>query len=203
MKRWLRALAHALLGDYKLFHIFRMGPGADGDPEPPENGPWRFDPVHDMSELRQAIAPSIRAFAESTWDGCYAFAARADDRLAGIAFFKSRQGYQRGRMLWSLKQGDVELVQLTTEETYRGRGLAPLLIRWSSAQMVRLGFAGIYAKVWHNYRPSLRAFRKAGWQKVAFLVELYPFGTCKRIRLVIPRKHLRAFCGDAAKTASQ
>ena len=191
MKRRLRAVAHALLGDYQLFHIFRMEPRVDGDAAPPAGGPWRFGRVHDMGELSLATARSIRAFAESTWDGCYAFAAWAGDTLAGLAFFKSRQGYEGGRPLWPLGPGEAELVQLTTEETYRGRGLAPLLIRWSSAQMARLGFPGIYAKVWHNYQSSLRAFRKADWRRVAFLVELYPFGTGKRIRLVFPRRRLR------------
>jgi RimJ/RimL family protein N-acetyltransferase len=70
----------------------------------------------------------------------------------------------------------------------RGKRIAPALIEASLHDVRRHGFERAYARVWHSNHPSLRAFQSAGWQRVATVVELHPFGRKKPLRITLPAR---------------
>ena len=49
--------------------------------------------------------------------------------------------------------------------------------------MRKRGFVRLYARIWHNNLPSIRAFIKAGWKYERFVLELEPFRIGKRLRV--------------------
>ena len=44
-------------------------------------------------------------------------------------------------------------------------------------------FSQVYARIWHSHKASLRAFQKAGWTRVAIVIEINPLRRQTPIRL--------------------
>ena len=74
------------------------------------------------------------------------------------------------RNFWPLEEHEAKLVRIETQPEVRGKGIAPKLIAYASAQMAKHGFRRLYARIWHSYRPSLNAFQKAEWEPFALVI---------------------------------
>ena len=69
-----------------------------------------------------------------------------------------------GPFAWSPERPDISHVDLlVVREAYRGRGLAPRLLRRLSEEMGKQGVTLIEAHIDADNYPSLQAFLKAGW----------------------------------------
>ncbi len=126
-----------------------------------------------------------REIREMIWyggDGTFCFGAWFAGDLVAACFYWNARRYQ-ARNFWPLSPADAKLVQVTTAKRFRGRGVAASLIGAASASMMSQGFENLYARIWHSNRPSLRAFRTAGWRYIAFVAEFEPPGL-KRYRFV-------------------
>jgi GNAT superfamily N-acetyltransferase len=87
------------------------------------------------------------------------------------------------RNYWPLKHTHAKLIALETEESARGKGLAPMLLQYAARVMADHGFTDLYARIWHSNHPSRRAFRKAGWRFHALVLEFDALGNRRRIVL--------------------
>ena len=163
-------LAKKLLGEYVIFRIYRLdltalvpaGESCDG-----------------FSEIVQEHTqePSRR----NGYGGYQSHGFRFVENGCVLAtcWFWYGERY-RERNFWPLKEGEAKLVRIETAPQARGRNIAPRLIRYASLQMAERGFRTLYARVWHSYQPSRRAFYKAGWSLDAFVVEYDLLGRRRR-----------------------
>ncbi len=170
MKSLLKRLAHAVLGDYSIYRILRRPAEAALAPPPP---PGFSVALVQRDEVEACADPLLREQAFYAGEGARAYACRDGERIVGLCFYWYGERYRK-RGFWPLQEGQAKLVQIITLPEMRGRKLAPALIAASGADMAAHGFDALFARVWHNNYPSLRAFAAAGWRPCALVVELNP-----------------------------
>lgn len=171
MKKVLKNVARILLGHYRFNRIYRFGAGTARIPLPPGVSCSALtaippEPVDD--ELRKRFSYA--------GEDARGFGLFVDGHLASTCWFWGPLRLH-DPLLWSLEPGEAALVDLMTAVQYRGRGLASLIIQYSGMEMRQLGMRDLYAWIWHNHHASYRAFEKAGWRQIAWVLEIYPFGS--------------------------
>lgn len=137
------------------------------------------------AEVRALPAPLLREQAWYAGAGAQAFLASWRGKPAGLCFYWHGARY-RTRNFWPLQEGEAKLVQVIVDPAHRGRGIASALIAASAGAMAAGGFAPLYARVWHSNAPSIGAFRRAGWRRIALVLTALPLGMHRRVRTVIP-----------------
>jgi len=172
----LAPLLRALLGGYACFRILTLPPQATESPRAS-----RCRELTDISELERSAFADLQSLAQYKAQDAFCFVADDGPSIIGACWYWYGETYRR-RNFWPLQSREAKLVQVTTAQEYRGRGVAEDLIRFSSSAMFRKGFGPLYARVWHSHKASLRAFEKAGWREIAIVVEIFPFG--KKLRFV-------------------
>ncbi len=181
----LSALAHRLFGDYSLYFVYRAPAPSDVHEA---DGVQLLRPAEsDLTQCRSAVV------AEQSWylgAGCEAFALAVDDAIVAVCFYWYGERY-KSRGFWPLREAEAKLVQIVVDPSARGRGLARALIESSARWMQRRGWMGLYARIWHSNRPSIRSFERAGWERIAFVAEVFPFGMKRKVRLEFPAGKLR------------
>lgn len=88
-----------------------------------------------------------------------------------VAHFVDAARYENAS-IWPLRADEVALLNIVTQETAQGRGYAPILISHATPAMLSTRYTRAIAFVWWNHRASLRAFRRAGWHRIGFSVEV-------------------------------
>lgn len=161
----LRQLARFLLGDYQAFWILerRSVPGGGASDRPVELG---------VLQAADLAACGQQTLAEQAWylgSEAVAFGWYADDALQAVCVYWYGDRY-RSRNFWPLTAKEAKLVQVITAPSARGRGYAGKLIAASADAMADDGFERMLARVWLTNTPSLRAFRSAGWRRVALVI---------------------------------
>lgn len=182
MKTFIKKLAGWLLGEYSPYFIYAHALAAAG----PDESDARFAgqvSVVDRAELNASADALMREQAGYAGDGSHAYAAFDGERIVGVCFYWFGERY-RTRNFWPLKEGEVKLVQIVVLPDARGRGIAPCLIRASVQDLAQKGFHRAYARIWHSNTPSLRAFERAGWRRIAFVFECHPFRRRRPLRWV-------------------
>lgn len=166
MHEELKRLARRLLGDYRMYFIFRAEAAATSRS------------VRDVEVCRvdrEAIEASpdqiLRDEAWYSGDGAHAFGAFQDGQLVGVCFFWSGARY-RERGFWPLAEGEAKLVQILVSPTARNRGIGATLIAAATERLWTTGFRQLYARVWYNHQRSLRAFAAAGWARIGFVLQV-------------------------------
>ena len=184
MKMLIKKLARLLLGEHSPYFIYAhtLVPTtrADSDVQSVD----RVESV-DGAALNASADALIREQAGYAGEGSHAYAAFDGERIVGVCFYWFGERY-RTRNFWPLKDGEAKLVQIVVHPDMRGRGTAQRLIRASSQDLEQKGFRQAYARIWHSNTPSLRAFERAGWTRIAFVFECNPFRRRQPMRI-----HLR------------
>lgn len=125
----------------------------------------RNSPDHDLQRRSVSLSPEVRRF--GAW---------VHGTLVGVCTFAFGEEYRRSGGFYDLASSEAELVDVFTSSSYRGRGIASALIRFSTERMYEEGFDRVFAKVWHSNKASTRAFHAAGWKQSCFFIRLYPRG---------------------------
>jgi GNAT superfamily N-acetyltransferase len=164
-------------------------------------GPYRFNRIYCLTSVIPAPtmpagmlcrcldgpppAPMLDArLKERFWYGgedAYGYGLFLNESLAAVCWFWGPRRFN-DPLLWTLEPGEAILVDLMTASNCRGQGLAPLLIRYASAEMHRMGWNRLYTWMWYTHRASYHAFQKAGWEQVASVLEIAPFGSGRMLR---------------------
>lgn len=182
LKQVLKGLARALCGDYSVYRIYRLAlqpSAANADLFVQEIG---------ADALAALANRELAALASYAGQDCTAFCLRLDGAPAAVCFYWSGDRYRdRSRGFWPLAPGQAKLVQIVTAPSARGRGVATRLIAESARRMSAAGWQVLYARVWHSHSASWRAFERAGWQRVALVLEVNPLRLARpwRLRLAI------------------
>ena len=181
MKTLLKKLLRSFLGEYSAYYIYASPAVATVPVRRQANSPFRVGPV-DALAITSSQDPLIREQAGYGGPGSHAYACFEENRIVGICFYWFGDRY-RTRNYWPLVESEAKLVQIVSILEMRGRGVATQLIARSSQDMMEKGFSRVYARIWHSNIPSLRAFERAGWTRVALVIEVNPLRRKKPIRL--------------------
>lgn len=181
MKVLLKQLARALLGDYSIYRVLQRSAAEGPAPVPPQAAAFDIGLVQ-RADIEACPDPVMREQAFYAGDGAFAYACRDAGQIVGLCFYWYGERY-RPRGFWPLQDKQAKLVQIITAPAMRGRKVAPALIAASGTDMARRGFERLFARVWHNNHPSLRAFAAAGWTRCALVVELNPLRRARPWRL--------------------
>ena len=178
MTRYLKILAQFLFRDYSFYHIY----GRECmDGKSPQPAAFRLQAIEkndiDISKDGMII--------EQTWyhgQFTHAYACIEGSRIVGLIFFWYGEGYSK-RNFWPLADQEAKLVQLFVLPEMRGRGIGKSLIEFATQDMFRRGFKYVYARIWRSNGSSLRAFERAGWARMATVIEICLRGRSKPLRL--------------------
>ena len=173
MKAAIRGIAHALLGDYELYRMYRRDLTRD---EPPPPAGVTFEPIMSPDVLESSPDPDLKSHAAYAGFGAHGFGAWADGKLAGSCWYWMPERYRRDRNFWPLRDDEAKLVQISVSAGAQGRGIGGALMHYAEARMARLGVRCAYARIWHSNEPSIRMFLRAGWEPVASVMVIRPLG---------------------------
>jgi GNAT superfamily N-acetyltransferase len=177
IRRSIKAIAALLLGPYQFNRIYRLAASDTGPEIPPGMEVGR---VEDLPAASVGSA-ELRDRFRYGGDDAYGYGLFLEGRLVAACWFWGPGRFQ-DPFLWSLAEGEAILVDIVTASNYRGRGFAPLLIRYASADMRRAGWKELFTWMWHTHRASYHAFEKAGWRQIASVLEIHPLGMRRALR---------------------
>lgn len=173
----------ALLADYRINWIYALAredaraPGA-AEPEAVDANLVTKLLASDCEQLRKAAR-----YTEAGMPG-YAIVERGEPLC--VVHFANAAHYDRAGT-WPLSDGEWSLIDIVTAPQARGRGLAPRLIRASAARMFdERGARALSAFIWWSNAPSIAAFRRAGWRRVALSLEWRRSDRWRHIHLRLP-----------------
>ena len=179
---FIKKLALFFLRDYAIYHIYRQKCRDAIDVPSTE---FRVEPV----EEDVIINSKDEMIVQQAWycgEGSHAYACMNDSRIVGLCFFWHGSRYS-ARNFWPLEEKAAKLVQIIVLPEMRGRGIASRLIEYSTHEMSRLGFKYLYARIWWSNKPSLHAFERAGWVRVATVIDIFLSYRAKPFRLKLKR----------------
>ena len=184
IKPALKTLARWLLGDYTFYQIYRLCPGQLLSDQAIQDG-LHFDTVG-QQQLEDSGDELIREQGFYLGADCFAFGCFDQQRIVAVCFIWHGERYKT-RNFWPLAADEAKLVQIITLPDYRGRRIASRLIGYAAKSVLEQGFSALYARIWHSNLPSIAAFERTGWRKIATVIELFPFKRKRPLRLVKKR----------------
>lgn len=184
MKEPAKKLARMLLGEYSAYFVYAQPARSDLT-----GRPGLSVAAVDQIAIRSSIDPLMSEQAGYAGADAQAYACFDQGRMVGVCFYWFGARY-RQRNFWPLSDGEAKLVQIVSLPDMRGRGVATTLIAASCRDMLQKGFSRLYARIWHSNVPSLCAFERAGWTRVAFVAEINPLRRSQPVRLCFPWRPL-------------
>lgn len=182
MKVLAKKLAHILLGEYSAYYVYAQSTaGAQQAAAQITTSNFSVRRV-DASVIHAHTNAIIKEQADYAGMESHAYGCFDEDRIVGVCFYWFASRYLK-RNFWPLAPGEAKLVQIISLPEMRGRGVATALVVRSCADMMQQGFHQTYARIWHSNTPSLRAFERAGWRRIALVLEFNPFRRSRPIRL--------------------
>ena len=178
----IKRLARAIFRDYSFYQIYRHE--CTGEIPAPDTQ-LRFEPIGQNA----IIDSEDEIIAQQAWyhgDYSRAYACMKDARIVALCFFWYGERYST-RNFWPLSEGEAKLVQIIVLPEMRGQGVASNLIKFSTQDMYQQGFKHLYARIWWSNTPSLHAFERARWRRVAAIVEVCLFFRKESFRLRLTR----------------
>ena len=177
-KRALKTVARALFGQYRFNRIYRSGTTDLELAQAPGVSIQRLESLPSGSiEDPELLGRLWYGGHDATGYGLF-----LNGNLVATCWFWGPQRFN-DHLLWVLGNSEAMLVDVVTASRYRGKGLAPLLIRSASAKMRQIGWNPLYAYIWHTHHASYHAFEKAGWAQIAWVIEVRPLGMRRPFRL--------------------
>jgi RimJ/RimL family protein N-acetyltransferase len=171
MRQLLKKLARMLLGDYSVYYIYACKAGRGARPAANASG-LRFAP---LQKEQVESSKEVLITDQSTYHGSesHAYGYFQDSRIVASCYFWHGARY-RERNFWPLADGEAKLVQIVVIPPMRGRAVATSLIARAAEDMFKKGFRCLYARIWFSNAPSWHAFRRAGWTRIAVVIEARP-----------------------------
>lgn len=123
----------------------------------------------------------MRSLAWYTGEESVSFGLWENGVLACLCIFWTHRR-PRDQIIWRIHEHEAILMEILTLEKFRGQGYAPVLLQYAVQEMKCNRFKSLYAWIWHSNTASVRAFEKAGWRYIAFVIEILPFNTRKILR---------------------
>lgn len=165
VKDGIKAAVGMLIADYRLNWIYASSgiPEATG-PEVVEAAPEHY------GAIAESLTPKVKGSLSYARQGLPGMVLLENGRPASVAHFARPEQYSR-HATWPLRTNEVALVDIATEQSERGRGLAVSLIRGATRRYLEAGADRVLAFIWWTNTPSVRAFRKAGWRRIGFSAE--------------------------------
>lgn len=185
-KEIVKKAARALLGEYSAYQIYSQSRKDPLSARPTTTAPFSVVPVDEFA-ITSSLDALIRDQVGYAGLESKAYACFDRDRMVAVCFYWHGNRYLT-RNFWPLVGGEAKLVQIVALPDMRGRGIATMLIAASCHDMMRQGFNRVYARIWHSNVPSIRAFERAGWQRIALILEINPFRQARSIRIRIDSK---------------
>ncbi len=186
MKELAKKLIRMLCGDYSIYYIYSRS--QEDLPATSEKTTTFSVKGIDAIAIKSSSDLLIRKQVGYTGADTHAYACFDDDRIVGVCFYWFGNRYLE-RNFWSLADKEAKLVQIISLPDMRGRGVATLLVSSSFQDMMRQGFHRVYARIWHSNIPSLRAFERAGWARIALVFEINPLRQKNPIRVYFNYKN--------------
>lgn len=181
MKAWAKKFAHMVLGEYSAYYVYAQSTQGAKHAATQTTSAFSVRKV-DASMIYSNADATIKEQADYSGDEAHAYACFDDDRIVGICFYWFGSRYLK-RNFWPLAPGEAKLVQIISLPEMRGRGVATTLVALSCWDMMQQGFSQTYARIWHSNTPSLRAVERAGWRRVALVIDINPFRRNRPFRL--------------------
>jgi len=181
-ENFMKRLARLFCRDYSIYHIYSRECGDEIDSS---HAKFRFERVNENSIIDSANEIIV----QQAWycgDCSHAYACMNDSHIVALCFFWYGKRY-RTRNFWPLEEGEAKLVQLVVLPQMRGQGIASKLIEFATADMSRLGFRRAYARIWWSNTPSLHAFERAKWRRIATVIDIWLSYRAKPFRLKLTR----------------
>ncbi len=169
----LKKIARMALGEYQIFRIYAFDRSQALQSPHAKQQDWMLKEVN----LAQVSASADEAIRQRAWylgEDANAFGCFHQDRMVALCVFWHGNRYRTQRNFWPLAENEAKLVEIITLPEARGQGIAGLLIRHACNEMFAKGFRRLFARIWHNNLPSIRAFEKSGWQYLTTVVEIRP-----------------------------
>lgn len=186
MKPLAKKLAHILLGEYSAYYVYAQSAKGALQAATQITSNFSVQKV-DASIIYAHTNPIINEQADYAGIESHAYACFDEDRIVGVCFYWFASRYLK-RNFWPLAPGEAKLVQIISLPEMRGRGVATTLVVRSCADMMQQGFHQTYARIWHSNTPSLRAFERAGWGRIALVIEINPLRRSRPFRLRLRTK---------------
>ena len=188
MMQLIRAIIRKVVGDYSAYYIYTKAINS-----PPSDNlqllPHLTIRAVDHTTIADSRDPLIQSQAEYGGSGAHAYACFSGDRIIAVCFYWFGVRYLQ-RNFWPLSADEAKLVQIVSLPEMRGRGIASALIAWSFRDIAQKGFRQTYARIWHSNVPSIRAFERAGWSRIALVLEFSPLRRGDPIRMQFNSKLL-------------
>ena len=179
----VKNIVHATL-NYSVFVIYKFDGVSKSANKSQESYEIRLITREDVMNSDDAL------ICEQGWyggEGSYIFACIVGERIVALCVYWYGDRYLT-RNFWPLKEKEAKLVQVYTLPDMRGKGLAPMLIQYSTDVMIERGFVTLFARVWHSNHSSRKAFEKSNWVAVSTVVEIQPVKRIKPFRFRINKK---------------
>lgn len=167
LKQAVKDLAGRLVAEYRINWIY-VGTKPGGTAQSEEL--TEVDAAI-CAHLEQSPTRQVRKAAAYTRSGLKGLALCEKGRPVCVAHFAEPEQYDRFGT-WPLAQGEAALMDISTEEAERGRGLAVSLIRLSTDHYLGHGHRRLIAFIWWSNTPSVRAFTNAGWVRIGLSIEV-------------------------------
>jgi RimJ/RimL family protein N-acetyltransferase len=184
-----KKLAKLLLGDYSVYYIYGYTV-AEGEVVAFGATGFRFAAV-EKAQVEASRDPLIVDQAAYHGRDSHAYACLKGNRIVGLCYFWHGERY-RERNFWPLTQGEAKLVQIVVVPSMRGKSIASNLIACAAQDMFHKGFRSLYARIWHSNESSWRAFRRAGWRRIAVVGEARPLRRLACLRVTLRTRRRRA-----------
>lgn len=174
--------------DYACFKVFTMplqAMAADGVGALPPG--FRFAELA-PSDLQASAFPELQDCQEYGGSGSHTFGIfRADGALVCVQCIWFGERY-RQRGFWPIEADAAVSMHLVTAAAEQGKGLATLLKQHSAKRLKEKGFSRLYSRIWWTNRASLRVSEKAGWTRVATILEVFLPWSRRPARVVFPKR---------------
>ena len=180
----LKRIGRSVAGDYGIYRVFALdlGPGLRDPREDLARAGFKCAPVT-YEDIVGARAEVIRESARYHGPGSQAFAILRNGEIVALEWYWFGDD-RRNSAFWPLGEAEAESAYIVTGPAMRGQGLAQSVKEYSAIEMRERGFRRAYGKIWHSHHASIRANEKSGFREIALVVDLYPFGGRRRLRLV-------------------
>jgi hypothetical protein len=183
VKALLRRMLGAVLGDYRINWIYAI----DRPAHVPSSEGYDIRPVDDT--MHPAIALSSTGKLANTLSyaraGMAGLALMREEKPLCVVHFARPDQYARSDT-WPLRPGQMALMDIATEESARGQGLAPCLIAASARHFLEHDAQRLIAFIWWSNTPSVRAFTKAGWRRIGLSIEICLAGHWLALHIPLP-----------------